>query len=118
VNDGSRDNTWQIMTEIHQSDPRWKMVCLARNFGHQVALWTGLTVSRGDAVIVLDADLQDPPEIVPQFPKEWTEGCDVVYGVRQKRKESLLKRTCYSLYYRILARLSEVEIRWIAATSA
>jgi polyisoprenyl-phosphate glycosyltransferase len=110
VNDGSRDNTWQIMTEIHRANPRWKMVCLARNFGHQVALWTGLTVASGDMVIVLDADLQDPPEMVPQFLKKWAEGCDVVYGVRQKRKESFLKRACYFLFYRLLAMLSEVEI--------
>jgi polyisoprenyl-phosphate glycosyltransferase len=110
VNDGSRDKTWQIMTEIHEADPRWKMVCLARNFGHQVALWTGLTVVSGDVVVVLDADLQDPPEIVPQFLSKWADGCDVVYGVRLKRKEFLLKRACYFLYYRILASLSEVTI--------
>jgi dolichol-phosphate mannosyltransferase len=110
ISDGSQDKTWQIMTDIHQTDPRWKMLGLARNFGHQIALWTGLTVASGDVVIVLDADLQDPPEIVPQFLKKWAEGSDVVYGVRQKRKESLLKRTCYFLYYRILATLSEVEI--------
>jgi dolichol-phosphate mannosyltransferase len=110
INDGSRDNTWQLMTEIHQTDPRWKMICLARNFGHQVALWTGLTVASGDAVMVLDADLQDPPELVPQFLKKWADGCDVVYGVRQKRKESFVKRACYFLYYRILAKLSDVEI--------
>jgi polyisoprenyl-phosphate glycosyltransferase len=110
VNDGSRDKTWQIMTQIHEADPRWKMVCLARNFGHQIALWTGLTVVSGDVVMVLDADLQDPPEIVPQFLKKWADGCDVVYGVRQKRKEFFLKRACYFVYYRILASLSEVEI--------
>ncbi|HVM59991.1 MAG TPA: glycosyltransferase family 2 protein [Verrucomicrobiae bacterium] len=110
VNDGSRDNTWQVMTQIHEADRRWKMICLARNFGHQVALWTGLTAARGDAVVVLDADLQDPPELVPQFLKRWTEGVDVVYGVRRRRKESLLKRACYFLYYRVLATLSEVEI--------
>jgi dolichol-phosphate mannosyltransferase len=110
INDGSRDKTWQIMIDIHQTDPRWKMICLARNFGHQIALWTGLTAARGDAVIVLDADLQDPPEIVPQFLKKWAEGCDVVYGVRQKRKESFLKRACYFLFYRVLTMLSEVEI--------
>jgi len=119
VNDGSRDKTWQIMTDIHQADPRWKMICLARNFGHQIALWTGLTVASGDAVIVLDADLQDPPEIVPQFLKKWAEGYDVVYGVRQRRKEFFLKRACYFLFYRVLAALSDQKSksRWIAATS-
>jgi dolichol-phosphate mannosyltransferase len=110
VDDGSRDKTWQIMTEIQQADPRWKMVRLARNFGHQIALWTGLTVVSGDVVMVLDADLQDPPEIVPQFLSKWEAGCDVVYGVRQSRKEFFLKRACYFLFYRILASLSEAEI--------
>ena len=110
IDDGSHDRTWQVMTEIHEADPRWKMLSLARNFGHQIALWTGLTVAQGDAIVVLDADLQDPPEIVPQFLEKWAEGCDVVYGVRQNRKEFWLKRSCYFCFYRVLASLSEVEI--------
>ena len=110
VNDGSHDRTWPLMMEIHRADPRWKMICLARNFGHQVALWTGLTAVRGDVVMVLDADLQDPPELVPQFLQKWAAGGDVVYGVRQRRKEFFLKRACYFVFYRLLAQLSEVAI--------
>ena len=110
INDGSRDRTWDLMTAIHHQDPHWKMISLARNFGHQIALWTGLAAARGDIIMVLDADLQDPPEIVPQFLAKWQEGYDVVFGVRRKRKENLLKRLCYFSYYRLLALVSEVNI--------
>ncbi|HMO37451.1 MAG TPA: glycosyltransferase family 2 protein, partial [Gemmatales bacterium] len=110
VDDGSQDDTWHYMQEFHTRDSRWKAVRLSRNFGHQLALWTGLQHAIGDAVVVLDADLQDPPEIIPQFLDKWQAGFDVVYAVRQKRKEGLLKRTAYWCYYRCLRLLSEISI--------
>jgi len=110
VNDGSRDRTWEMMEEIHQKNPKWKMVSLARNFGHQIALWTGLSVATGNVIAVLDADLQDPPEILPQFLQKWAEGFDVVYAVRKKRKENIFKRAAYFTFYRVLMALAEHQI--------
>jgi polyisoprenyl-phosphate glycosyltransferase len=110
VDDGSRDETWQAMRAIHTSDPRWKMLSLSRNFGHQLALWTGLCAAQGDCVVVLDADLQDPPDILPAFFKKWEEGFDVVYGVRQRRREGIFKRAAYFIFYRILSFVANVEI--------
>ncbi|HVF70728.1 MAG TPA: glycosyltransferase family 2 protein [Chthoniobacterales bacterium] len=110
VDDGSRDRTWEAMRAIHAADPRWKMIALSRNFGQQLALWTGLCAARGEIVVVLDADLQDPPEILPSFFTKWQEGFDVVYGVRQRRKEGVLKRAAYSLFYRVLSVIANVAI--------
>src|SRR5688572_3582524 len=110
VDDGSRDATWPLMQEIHASDPRWKMLSLSRNFGHQLALWTGLCAASGEIVVVLDADLQDPPDILGPFFKKWEEGFDVIYGVRRRRKEGLFKRAAYYLFYRLLSFLANVEI--------
>lgn len=110
VDDGSTDGTFEILAEFHRADPRWKVIRLARNFGHQAALWTGLKHATGDVIAVLDADLQDPPEVLPQFFEKWREGFDVAYGVRRRRKEGALKRLAYFLYYRLLAFLSEVPI--------
>jgi dolichol-phosphate mannosyltransferase len=110
VDDGSVDGTWEGMAAIHAADARWKAVGLARNFGHQVALWTGLGAVSGDVVVVIDADLQDPPEVVGEFLRKWEEGYDVVYGVRRKRKEGLLKRGAYFWFYRLLAALSDVDV--------
>jgi dolichol-phosphate mannosyltransferase len=110
VDDGSRDRTWEIINACHARDPRWKAVRRARNFGHQIALWAGLQQTSGRVIAVLDADLQDPPEILTQFFAKWEEGYDVVYAVRQERKEGLLKRLAYYLYYRVLAFLSEIDI--------
>ena len=110
VDDGSTDGTWQLLTEYHQKDPRWKAVRLARNFGHQIALWTGLKHAGGDLVAILDADLQDPPEVLPSFFAEWEEDYDVIYGVRRKRKEGLLKRMAYSSFYRLISFLSDIDL--------
>lgn len=110
VDDGSTDRTWELLCEAHETDTRWKAVRLSRNFGHQLALWTGLQQCQGDVVAVLDADLQDPPEIVEQFLQKWSEGIDVIFAVRTKRKEGLFKRFAYFTYYRILGWLSEVDI--------
>jgi dolichol-phosphate mannosyltransferase len=110
IDDGSRDRTWDLIGELNRRDPRWKGVRLARNFGHQIALWTGLQSAGGDVVAVLDADLQDPPEILGKFLAKWAEGFEVIYAVRTKRKEGLVKRLAYYLYYRALAFLSEIDI--------
>jgi len=110
VNDGSSDRTGEIMDAIHAADRRWKMIHLARNFGHQLALWTGLRAAQGDIVVVLDADLQDPPELLPKMFQKWTEGYDVVYGVRRRRKENVFKRAAYYSFYRLLSYLAEVEV--------
>ncbi|CAN5492217.1 glycosyltransferase family 2 protein [soil metagenome] len=111
INDGSRDGTWALMNEIHAKDPKWKMICLARNFGHQVALWTGLRAAAdgdGEIIVVLDADLQDPPEVLPRFFAQWAMGSDVVYGVRENRKEGPIKKTAYWAFYRMLSFLADV----------
>ena len=110
VDDGSSDSTWEQLQQFNQLDNRWKAVKLSRNFGHQLALWTGLQHVEGDAVVVLDADLQDPPEIIPEFLNKWESGYDVVYAIRRKRKESLFKRAAYFCYYRCLKMLSEINI--------
>ena len=110
VDDGSSDRTWEVMRRLRALDARWRAVRLARNFGHQIALWTGLRHADGDLVAVIDADLQDPPEILPSFFDQWAHGFDVVYGVRRKRKEHLLKRAAYAGFYRVLNFCSEIPI--------
>jgi dolichol-phosphate mannosyltransferase len=114
VDDGSTDATWERMRALHQQDPRWKALRLARNFGHQAAVTAALRHAKGDAVMILDADLQDPPEELPRFLAKWREGYDVVYAVRRKRKEGLLKRACYKLFYRGLGRLADIQIPYDA----
>ncbi|OHB80661.1 MAG: glycosyl transferase [Planctomycetes bacterium RBG_16_64_12] len=103
VDDGSDEETWQRIEAVHRRDPRWKAVRFSRNFGHQTAVSAGIARAAGRAVIVLDADLQDPPEELHRFLAKWREGYEVVYGLRRKRKEGPLKRLCYHLFYRILA---------------
>lgn len=110
VDDGSKDRTWEQITDRHKLDPRWKGIRLSRNFGHQIALWTGLQHASGDIIAVIDADLQDPPEILAQFFHKWEEGFDVIYAVRRNRKENVFKRFAYYVYYRILRLFSEIKI--------
>lgn len=110
VDDGSKDRTWDIIKSYNKKYPAVKGVRFARNFGHQPAVTAGLNYVTGDAVLVIDADLQDPPELLVQFIQEWQNGADVVYAVRKKRKESLLLRTAYSLFYRMLQKLSSINI--------
>ncbi len=110
VDDGSDETTWQQIGHIHQVDPRWKAVRFSRNFGHQTAVSAGLSYAQGDAVIVIDADLQDPPEELHRFIAKWREGYEVVYAVRRRRKESWLKRFCYAGFYRTLASMSKTSI--------
>lgn len=110
VDDGSRDKSLEIMQNLSSSDDRVKYVELARNFGHQLAVTAGLDYATGDAVIIMDADLQDPPEVLPDLIKKWREGKDVVYAVREKRKEFFLIRAAFALFYRILQRVSSIYI--------
>jgi len=111
VNDGSKDNTLQLLLELQAQDPHIVVVDLSRNWGHMGALTAGMQTARGDAVVLMDGDLQDPPEIIPQFIQAWREGAKVVSGVRRKREESrkyLL--VLFALFYRILGALSDFPI--------
>jgi dolichol-phosphate mannosyltransferase len=110
VNDGSRDASAQILAALAVQDPRVLVIELARNSGHQVAISAGLDYARGRAVIVMDADLQDPPEVLPDFIAKWREGYDVVYAIRARRKEHIIKRAAYALFYRILQRVASIQI--------
>ena len=110
VDDGSTDRTWPLIQEIHRRNPLWKGIRLGRNFGHQIALRAGLQIARGDLVAVLDADLQDPPELIGEMLGRWEKGYDVVVGVRCRRKEGLFKRSMYLLFYRVLALVAELEL--------
>ena len=110
VDDGSRDGSLTCLRALAANDPRVLAVELARNFGHQVAISAGLDHSRGQAVIVMDADLQDPPEVLPEFIAKWREGYDVVYAIRRQRKEGWLKRGAYAMFYRFLQRVANIEI--------
>jgi polyisoprenyl-phosphate glycosyltransferase len=108
VDDGSTDRTWRLLTSLHAEDARIKSVRLARTFGHQAAISAGLRAATGDAVVVMDGDLQDAPEVVPEFVKRWLDGDDVVYAIRQSRQASWPKRVGYHVFYRVLARISAV----------
>jgi polyisoprenyl-phosphate glycosyltransferase len=110
VDDGSTDRTLTIARELARADQRLKIVSLTRNFGHQAAVSAGLNHSMGDVVIVMDADLQDPPESVGPLIDKLNEGFDVVYAIRTKRKGSFAKRALYYLYYRLLRQLATLEI--------
>src|SRR5438046_2708810 len=110
VDDGSRDKSLALLHALVVQYHHGTVVELARNFGHQVAITAGLDHARGNAVIVMDADLQDPPEMLPQFIAKWQEGHDVVYAIREQRKEGWGKRTAYAAFYRLLQRVADIEI--------
>jgi polyisoprenyl-phosphate glycosyltransferase len=111
VNDGSRDRTLEILRELREKDSRICYISFARNFGHQIAVTAGLNFARGEAIIVLDGDLQDPPELITEMLKKWQDGYQVVYAQRTKRhEESLFKRLPAYIYYRLLRRLADVDI--------
>ncbi len=111
VDDGSRDRTWAVMGEAAARDPRVVAVRLMRNHGHQLALTAGLSVCRGERVMIIDADLQDPPELLPDMIALMDQGADVVYGQRRVREgESLFKRATAAAFYRVIGRLTDVEI--------
>jgi len=110
IDDGSADSTWNILCEFHAINPNWLSLKFTRNFGHQNAIASGLYFSRGECAIILDADLQDPPEIIIDFINKWQSGYDIVYAIRQKRKESLPMKFLYFIFYRLLNLLSEITI--------
>jgi polyisoprenyl-phosphate glycosyltransferase len=111
VNDGSGDRTMELAREICAADPNIKLIDFSRNFGHQFAITAGMDRSSGKAVVVIDADLQDPPEVIPEMIRKWQEGYHVVYGVRDKREgESWFKLLTASAFYRILKRMTSVNI--------
>jgi dolichol-phosphate mannosyltransferase len=111
INDGSRDRTLEVMMETHDEDSRVKLVNFARNFGHQTAVTAGMDFASGDAVVLIDADLQDPPEVIIEMMKKWHEGYHVVYGVREKRLgESKFKLWTAKAFYRLIYRITDVQI--------
>jgi polyisoprenyl-phosphate glycosyltransferase len=111
VDDGSKDRTLPILREFASGDPRVKVISFSRNFGHQLAVTAGVDNARGDAVVIIDADLQDPPELIPEMVRLWQEGWEVVYAKRKKRKgDSVLKRLTAKAFYRILNMLTDIEI--------
>ncbi len=111
INDGSKDKTAGILREYCKKDPRLKLIDFSRNFGHQVAISAGMDSSSGDAVVVIDADLQDPPRVIPQMIDRWKEGYDVVYGKRLKRKgETIFKKLTAAAFYRFLKKMTDVDI--------
>ncbi len=111
VDDGSRDQSLSLLLELHAKDPRVKVLHFSRNFSHQIAITAGADFAEGDAVIVMDADLQDPPEVVARMIEKWREGYEVVYAVRTTREgESLFKLWTASLFYRLLQRITDINI--------
>jgi dolichol-phosphate mannosyltransferase len=111
IDDGSRDNSLSMMRELHHQDSRVCYLSFARNFGHQIAVTAGLNFAQGEAVIIMDADLQDPPELIFQMVEKWQEGYHVVYAARlSRKKEGWLKRFTAYAFYRILRRLADVNI--------
>ena len=110
VEDGGTDGSFELLKEIHRKDARFKVLSFSRNFGHQVAISAGIEHALGDAVMIIDGDLQDPPEVLPQFISKWKEGYDVVYAIRTKRKENIFKRAAYAAFYRLLNRLSYLNV--------
>jgi len=111
VNDGSKDGTRDAMAAAAARDPRVKIVSLARNFGHPPALTAGLEHARGDVVVMLDGDLQDPPEVIPEMVERWKEGVDVVYAVREQRLgETLFKRVTARGFYTVFRRLTGLDL--------
>jgi polyisoprenyl-phosphate glycosyltransferase len=111
VNDGSRDGSYRVMRELHARDPRVRAVDFSRNFGHQVAISAGLDHARGAAVIILDSDLQDPPEVIPELVARWRDGAEVVYAQRRRRPgETRFKLLTAAAFYRLIARITAMDI--------
>lgn len=110
IDDGSRDRTPELIDALIARDPHVSALRLSRNFGHQAAVSAGIDHARGQTVVVMDGDLQDPPEVLPRFLEKWREGYEVVYAVRRRRKEGLLKRAGYFGFYRLLRAISELDI--------
>ncbi|OGQ61243.1 MAG: glycosyltransferase [Deltaproteobacteria bacterium RIFCSPLOWO2_12_FULL_38_8] len=111
VNDGSTDHSIDILHKLKLIDTHIKIISFSRNFGHQIAIKAGIDFATGDALIIMDADLQDPPESIPAFIEKWKEGFEVVHGHRvQRKKELLLKKITAYIYYRLVARTSQIQL--------
>lgn len=110
INDGSNDDTLDKLIQLNRQDFRVKIINFSRNFGHQMAVSAGLKFCRGEMIGIIDADLQDPPELLPKFFQKLKEGYDVVYAIRKKRKDSLLMKLAYASYYRLLKMMAEIDI--------
>lgn len=111
VNDGSSDGSGDVLRELCKKDARVKAIEFSRNFGQQIAITAGLDHATGEAVVIMDADLQDPPEVIKEMVRLWREGNDIVYGVREKRQgETVLKKATAALFYRLLGRISHVNV--------
>ncbi len=111
INDGSRDKTAQLTAAIAEKDKHVRLICFSRNFGHQIAITAGMDYAKGDAVVIIDADLQDPPEVIPLMVEKWKEGYHVVYGKRTKRHgETMFKKVTAKVFYRFLQRMTQVDI--------
>ncbi len=120
VNDGSTDGSAEALREVYAQDPdHVRVVSFARNFGHQIAVTAGMDYAAGQAIILIDADLQDPPEVILQMIEKWREGYEVVYAVRAQRQgESWFKLATASLFYRLIYRITDIDIRSTRATFA
>ena len=110
IDDGSTDETLSLLIRISEKDTKVKIISLSRNFGHQAAITAGIKNSNGDAVVIMDGDLQDPPEELPRFLEKWREGYHVVYAIRTKRKEGFFKKIAYKVFYRILKYIGDIQI--------
>ncbi|MGE5236720.1 MAG: glycosyltransferase family 2 protein [Acidobacteriota bacterium] len=111
VDDGSRDRSWSLITDLARQDPHVRGLSFSRNFGHQMAFSAGLDHARGQAVVIMDADLQDPPEVIPELLARWRAGSEVVYAVRTSREgETAFKRATAALFYRLMQRITQVPI--------
>src|SRR5205814_7024631 len=108
VNDGSRDRSLAMLREMHQQDPRIKLVDLSRNFGHQPAVTAGIHHARGECVVLIDGDLQDPPEVIPEMVSKWAEGFQVVLAERRSRADSGVRSIGFKLFYPILRALTDL----------
>lgn len=110
IDDGSYDNSINLLLDIVKKNKHVHVIKLSRNFGHQAAISAGIKYAKGDAVVIMDGDLQDPPEELSKFLNKWREGYEVVYAIRTKRKEGILKKLSYKLFYRLLALISNINI--------
>ncbi len=111
IDDGSTDTSWQKLEKLHAADQRVNAVRFSRNFGYSAAMSAGLDFARGDAVVIIDSDLQDPPELIPSLIEQWKKGFDIVYAVRKRREgETFFKKITASIFYRLLRLLSQVDI--------
>src|SRR5579871_2486503 len=110
VDDGSRDRTWELLKAQYARDPRWRCLSFARNFGHQTAVSAGLYFATGDAVVIIDADLQDPPEEIARLLARWREGFEVVFATRKHRQDPLPKRILAWGFYRLLQKMTPLPV--------